>query len=209
MSSSEDGNTALAELCTALDATFNLLKQLTDQTKVQESRLHSLSLPDDTMSLAFVQAVLKHNLGPSKTASLVKTLRDMRSEIQTCMKKLDNAFQHSWKLYTAMSHGLARVPTKESTFSTSTTLTARIKLVNWLKDREDTWGISKQRNGAITVSIVFVIWNVTDSPIMVVWWNLPRNLHVSTKLRLWRQSGFRTSSLEAEWITQSYVQRRF
>ena len=161
MSSSEDGSTALAKLCIALDATFALLKQLTDQTTAQESRLQSLTLPDDIMSFAFVQAVLKHHLAPSKTASLVKTLRNMRSEIQTCMKKLENAFQHSWKLYTAMSHGLARVTTKESTFSTSTALTARIKLVGWLKDREDTWGISKQRNGATTVSIVFVIWNVT------------------------------------------------
>ena len=165
---SEDGKTALDELRTALDATFDLLKRLTDRTKAQESRLQSLSLPDDTMSLAFVQAVLKHNLGPSKTADLVKTLQDMRSEIQTCLRELDNAFRYSMWLYTAMSDGLARVPTNGSTFSTSTTLTARIKLVNWLKDREDTWGISKKRNRAITVSTVFVIWSVTHSPIMVV-----------------------------------------
>ena len=34
--------------------------------------------------------------------------------------------------------------------------------------------MSKQRNGAITVSVVVVIWNATHSPIMVVWWNLPQ-----------------------------------
>ena len=174
MSSSEDGNTALDKLCVALDATFDLLKRLTDQTTAQESRLHSLSLPDDTSSLAFVQAVLKHNLGSSKTASLVKTLRDMRSQIQTCLRKLDTTFQHAWRLYTAMSHGLARVTTNEST---STKLTARIKLVDWLKDRGDTWRLSKQRTSAITVSVVFVIWNVIHSPLTVVWWNLPRGPH--------------------------------
>ena len=48
---------------------------------------------------------------------------------------------------------------------------------------------------------------------MVVWWNLPRDLHhqsyVRTELRLWRQSGFRTSSLEVEWIMRSYLQCMF
>jgi len=70
-----------------------------------------------------------------------------------------------------MSSGSARRESIFSTFSTSTTLTARIKLVEWLKVREGTWGISKWRKGAITVSIVFVIWNVTHSSILVVFWN--------------------------------------
>ena len=171
MSSSEDSNTALAGLCIALEETSVLLERLTDQTKAQASRLHSLSPPDDTLSLAFVQAVLKHNLAPSKISDLVTSLRDMRSEIQMCLKKLDTDFQHSWRLYTAMSSGTARRESIFSTFSTSTTLTARIKLVEWLKVREGTWGISKWRKGAITVSVVFVIWNVTHSSILVVLWN--------------------------------------
>ena len=124
--------------------------------------MHSLSPPDDKGSLAFALAVFKHNLAPSKTACLVKSLRDMRSDVQKCLRKLDTAFQHSWTLYIAMSNGLSRVATNGTTFSTSSTLTARIKLVDWLKDREGTWGMSKQRNDVITVSIVFVIWNVTD-----------------------------------------------
>ena len=158
VSSSEDSKAALNKLCIVLDDTSVLLKRLTDQAEAQESRLHSLSLPDDTKSLEFVQAVLLHNLAPSKTTDLVKTLRDMRSEIQICLKKLDVAFQHTWRLYGAMSNGLTRAPTSGSTFSTSTTLTARIELVGWLKDRQDTWGISGQRKGAITVSIIVMIW---------------------------------------------------
>ena len=82
----------------------------------------------------------------------------MRSEIQKCLRKLDTAYQHTWGLYTVMSNGLARTPTIGSTVSTSTTLTARLKFVDWLKDRQDTWGISKQRNEGIIVSIVVVIW---------------------------------------------------
>ena len=68
-----------------------------------------------------------------------------------------------------MSNGLSRVATNESTFSTTSTLPARIKLVDWLKDREGTWGMSKQRNDAIPVSIVFLIWNVTHASTFVVW----------------------------------------
>jgi len=150
----EDSNAALAKLCLALEETFVLLERLTDQTEAQESRLDSLSLPDDTRSLAFVQAIFKHNLAPSKTTNLVKSLRDMRSEIQMCLRKLDTAFEHCWKLYTAMSNGLARVATNQSTFSTSTTLTARIKFVDWLNVREGTWGISRQKKGAITIEQV-------------------------------------------------------
>ena len=171
VSFSEHSNTAIAKLCTALDETFVLLARLTDQIKAQESRLHSLALPDDTRSLAFVRAILKHNLAPSKTSHLVKSLRDMRAEIQMCLRKLETAFQHPWRLYTAMSNGLARVATNETTFSTSTTLTTRIRLVGWLKDREGLWGISRLRNGVMTVSIVVVIWNITHLSKSVSFWN--------------------------------------
>jgi len=151
----EDSNAALAKLCLApLEEIFVLLERLTDQTEAQESRLDSLSLPDDTRSLAFVQAIFKHNLAPSKTTNLVKSLRDMRSEIQMCLRKLDTAFEHCWKLYTAMSNGLARVATNQSTFSTSTKLTARIKFVDWLNVREGTWGVSRKKKGAITIEQV-------------------------------------------------------
>ena len=170
VSCSEDCNAALVKLRLALDETFGLLKRLTGQTEAQQSRLHSLSPPDGTGPLAFVLAVLRHNLMPSEITGLVKSLQDMRIEIQMCLKKLDTVFQHSWRLYTAMSNGLARVQTNESTFSTSTTLPARINLVDWLKDREDIWGISRQRNRATTVSIV-VIWNVTHLSILVVLWD--------------------------------------
>ena len=155
---SEDSKAALNKLCIVLDDTSVLLKRLTDQTEAQESRLHSLSPPDDTKTLEFVQAVLRHNFAPSTTTNLVKSLRDMRSEIQMCLRKLETAFQHTWRLYGAMSNGLARAPTNGSTLSTSTTLTARINLVDWLKNRQGTWAISRQRKGAITVSVIVVIW---------------------------------------------------
>ena len=157
VTSSEDCKAALTRLCIVLDETFVVLRRLTDRTEAQESTLHSLSPPDDTRSLEFVQAVLKHTLAPSKTTNLVRSLQDMRSEIQKCSRKLDTAYQHTWGLYFVMSNRLARTTTIGSTFSTSTALTARLKFVDWLKDRQDTWGISKQRNDGLLVSIVVVI----------------------------------------------------
>ena len=155
---SEDSKAALNKLCIVLDDTSVLLKRLTDQTEAQESRLHSLSPPDDTKTLESVQAVLRHNFAPPTTTNLVKSLRDMGSEIRACLRKLETAFQHTWRLYGAMSNGPARAPTNGSTLSTSTTLTARINLVDWLKNRQGTWEISRQKKGAITVSVIVVIW---------------------------------------------------
>ena len=153
---SHHGEAAIDELCTALDETFVVLERLTGQTKAEELMLHSRTLPTDTRSLAFVQAVLKHNLAPSKTTNLLRCLRDMRPEIQKCLRKLENSFEHLWTLYTSMTNGLARVATNGSTLSTSTTLTARINLVDWLKNRVDTWKLSRWRKGATNVSFVFL-----------------------------------------------------
>jgi hypothetical protein len=150
--SSNDSRVAIDELCAALDDISAVLKRLTDQTKAEETKLDSLSLPDDTRSLVLVQAVLKHNLAPSKTTNLLKNLRDMRSEIQRCDGRLRAAFEHAWRLYTATTNGLARVATNLSILSTSTALTARIKLLDWLKDREGTWTFSRQKYATMTVS---------------------------------------------------------
>ena len=62
-----------------------------------------------------------------------------------------------------MTNGLARVASNISNLSTSTTLTARIKLVDWLKEREDTWRSARQRKAATTVSFAVIVWNVIHS----------------------------------------------
>jgi predicted nucleic acid-binding protein len=157
---SHHGNTAIAELCTALDGTFIALEGLTDQTKAEESKLYSLALPNDAKSLAFAQAILRNKFAPSQMTDLLQCLRDMRSEIQKCLRKLDTAFQHTWNLYNAMTNGLARVGTNVSVLSTSTTLTARIKLVDWLKRRDETWNFSRPTKGVISeVSSIPVMYS--------------------------------------------------
>ena len=95
--------------------------------------------------MAFVQAVIKHNLAQSKITELTKGLRDIRADVQTCLKNLDDTFQYVRGLYDIMNNGLARVTSRTSIFSTSTNLTIRIKLADWLKRREGTWGLTSRR----------------------------------------------------------------
>ena len=144
MSSSEQGQVAVRELCDALEETFNTLTQMTEKTNSDDSR--PAPLPSNKKSLEFIQAVLRHSLMPSKIADLVKALREMRSDVQICLTKLETAFQHVDTLYNIMNNGLMRIVSRASIFSTSTNLTIRIKLYNWLKRREKTWGLFNRHN---------------------------------------------------------------
>jgi hypothetical protein len=136
------GQAAIQELCRVLDETFNKLTQMTDRKNSHDLQLNPL--PDNKKSMAFVQAVLRHSLAPSKVTDLVKGLQDMRSDIQTCLKKLDATFQHARNLYDISNNGLPRISSGTSIFSTSTNLTLRIKLFDWLKRREGIWGLSRR-----------------------------------------------------------------
>jgi hypothetical protein len=141
--SRKHGQAAIRELCKGLDETFNTLTQMTDRTNSND--LQPTPLPANTKSMEFVLAVLKHSFAPSKVTDLVKGLQDMRSDIQTCLKKLDATFQHARNLYDISNNGLARISSRTSIFSTSTNLTLRINLFNWLKRREGTWGLSRHQ----------------------------------------------------------------
>ena len=122
--------------------TLSTLTEMTD--RMDESALRPAPLPADKKSLQFIRAVLKHSITPSKIADLVKTLRDMRSDVQTCATKLEATFQHVHTFYDMMNNGLARITSQTSLTSTSTNLTVRIKLAAWLKRWEGTWGPFKQ-----------------------------------------------------------------
>ena len=131
MHSSEHGRSAVRELCNTIEETFSTLTQMTDRTNSDD--LRPTPLPSNMRSLEFTRAVLKHSFKPSKIADLVRCLRDMRSDVQTCLTKLETTFQHVHTLYDIMNNGLARVASRGSIFSTSTNLTARVKLAGWLK----------------------------------------------------------------------------
>ena len=142
MASSENGQVAVRELCATLEKTFNALTQMTEQAN--SDNLRPAPLPSNKKSLEFAQAVLNHSLTPSKITDLAKSLQVMRSDVVRCTTKLENTFQHLLTLYNIMNNVLARSASRESNFSTSTNLTMRIQLADWLKGREGTWGLSGQ-----------------------------------------------------------------
>jgi len=57
-----DSYATVAGLCIALDETSIFVQRLTDQTKREDFKLDSLSLPDDTRSLAILWVVLRQFL---------------------------------------------------------------------------------------------------------------------------------------------------
>ena len=139
---SEYGKLAVRKLYTTLDETFAVLKRLTDRAEAETTNLLPITLPANERSLAYVQAVLRYNLSPSTATYLV---RRMHSEIRACLDKLESSSRHVYDLYNLANNRLVRVATTTSMVSASTMLTARIKLVSWLKRREGTWGFSSRR----------------------------------------------------------------
>ena len=140
---SEDGRAAVRELCDALEETFSVLTQMTDGTNSDDLRPVPSTL--HKKSLEFTRAVLKHSFTPSTVTDLVEGLRDMRSDVETCLTKLETSFQRVHALYDIMNHGLKRRASRASIFSTSTNLTVRSKLAAWLKGWEGTWRPFRQR----------------------------------------------------------------
>jgi len=125
---------------------------MTDRTNSDD--LRPAPLPSNMKSLEFTRAVLKHSFTPSKITDLVKGLREMRSDIQMCLTKLETTFQHVHNLYDIMGNGLARIASRASIFSTSTNLTVRIELAAWLKRWEETWGFSIQRKSTSVSHVI-------------------------------------------------------
>ena len=143
MASSEEGQAAIQELRDALEGTFNMLTQMTDRANSDD--LRTAPLPSNKKSLEFIRAVLEHNFTQATIADLVKSLRDMRSDVETCLTELEATFQHVLALYDVMKNGLTPITSRGSIFSTATNLTARIKLAAWLNGWEETWRPFRQR----------------------------------------------------------------
>ena len=135
---------AVLKLCIALDETFAVLTRLTDRAETEKTNLQSITLPANEKSLAYVQAILRHSLLPSKVTSLVDNLKRMQFEIRACLEKLESVYRHVNDLYTINHNRLERVVTSSSLVSTSTMLTARIKLAGWLKRREGIWRLGSR-----------------------------------------------------------------
>jgi len=121
-------------LCQALKETHDTLKRLTDQTESQEGTLRANALPSKKRSLAFVLAVLKHNVSSETMDEVISNLREMQTEMQDRLKNLETSFDDVQDSYDFFHRELVRVPTSGSLLSTSTTLTIRVQLASWLEN---------------------------------------------------------------------------
>ena len=120
-------------LCEASKETQRTLKRLTDQSESEEATLRASALPSNKKSLAFVRVVLKYNVSPQTIDEMISNLKDMQTEVQDCLGNLETCFNDVDDFLDFFHRQLMRVPTSGSLLSTSTTLTTRVLLVNWLE----------------------------------------------------------------------------
>jgi len=139
-------------LCQALKETHNTLKRLADQTESQEGTLRANALPSKKKSLAFVLAVLKHNVSSETMDEMISNLTEIQTEIQDCLKNLETSFDDVQDSYDFFHRQLVRVPTSSSLLSTSTTLTARVQLASWLEKFGGREFSERRRKGNSAVS---------------------------------------------------------
>ena len=143
----------VVRLCQALKETRRTLKRFTNQSESEEATLRARALPSKKSSLAFVRAALKYNASPQTIDEMIRSLRDMQTETQDCLRNLETSFNDLDDFLDFFHRQLRRVSTAGSLESTSTTLMTRVLLVSWLENfgRRESYG--RSRNEIRTVSL--------------------------------------------------------
>ena len=143
-----EGGVAVKELCESLESTRGLLAERASQAQLETRELDPL--PEDRMSLAFVQAVFKHNRWPSHIEDAITALKDFQFEVESCQQTTGFAFQQVWRVYEiAKSRILPRRSSVSTISSVSTQIpesstSPRATIIDWLK-RQD--AASKANSG--------------------------------------------------------------
>ena len=141
-----EGEIAVKELCESLEDTRGLLAERAGQAQLETTGLEPL--PQDRMSLAFVQAVFKHNLSPSNIEDAIIALKDFQFEVESSQQTTELAFQQVWRVYdivksrtlqrrssiSTISSISTQIP--ESFTSPQATTSFRKEIIEWLK-RQD------------------------------------------------------------------------
>ena len=149
-----EGESAVKELCESLESTRGLLAERAGQAQLETTGLDPL--PQDRMSLAFVQAVFKHSLSPSNIEDAIIALKDFQFEVETCQQTTELTFQQVWRVYVIVK---SRTPQRQSSVSTISSISTQIpgsstspqattsfrkEIVDWL-ERQD--AASKSNSG--------------------------------------------------------------
>jgi hypothetical protein len=141
-----EGEVAVKELCESLESTRGLLAERAGQAQLETTGLEPL--PQDRRSLAFVQAVFKHNFSPSNIEDAIIALKDFQFEVESCQQTTELAFQQVWRVYDIVKIRTLQRRSSVSTISTISTLipesstepqatsSFRTEVIDWLK-RQD------------------------------------------------------------------------
>jgi hypothetical protein len=95
---SRDCVTALQQLTTALEGTQAFIDQWLSDEEVAPIDSHN-ALPNNRKSLAFIQAVFKHNLSPSTISDAIEAVEELQFEVIRYREEAESAFRHLWYLY--------------------------------------------------------------------------------------------------------------
>ena len=116
-----EGEVAVKELCESLESTRGLLAEWAGQAQCETTALEPL--PQDRRSLAFVQAVFKHNFSPSNIEDAVIALKDFQFEVESCQQTTELAFQQVWRVYEIVK---SQTLQRRSSFSTISSISTQI-----------------------------------------------------------------------------------
>ena len=89
---------ALQQLTTVLQTTREFIRQCFTDEDAAPIDSHN-ALPNNRKSLAFIQAVFKHNLSPSTINDAIDDVEDLQYEVTRHREEAESAFRHLWRLY--------------------------------------------------------------------------------------------------------------
>ena len=113
---------ALQQLTKALETTQEYIEQWVnseDSAPIIPHNAHN-ALPSNRKSLAFIQAVFKHNFSPSAINDAIEAVEELQFEVTKYREEAESAFQHLWYLYNVQSFRNLRRASVESLASVST-----------------------------------------------------------------------------------------
>ena len=108
---SSDCVIALQQLTTVLQTTRDFIGQWFTNQETAPIDPHN-ALPNNRKSLAFIQAVFKHNLTPSTINDAIDAVEELQYEVTKYREEAENAFRHLWYLYGIQS--FRRLPGHDS-----------------------------------------------------------------------------------------------
>ena len=93
---------ALQQLTKALETTQKCIEQWFNNEDSAPTIPHN-ALPSNRKSLAFIQAVFKHNFSTSAIGDAIEAVEELRSEVTQYREEAESAFQLLWYLYNVQS----------------------------------------------------------------------------------------------------------